>query len=169
MHFSSIHQPKCDILWLLYQLLYVIMTIPVQNDHLRTTVPARFDHLQIRSIKAKKTPKMPFFPIFHVQGLRLTFLYFPKLFSMGFLAIPAKIWPKWQKVEISAFLDDFQKNGSRLAKNGPRNPWDVSNGHFQATFSPHKIKIYFWKSVPEISPFVLTSSLNVMKISFHKF
>jgi hypothetical protein len=73
---------------------------------------------------------MPFFPIFHVQGLRLTFFYFPKLFSMGFLAIPAKIWPKWQKVEISAFLDDFQENGSRLAKNGPRNPWDVSNGHF---------------------------------------
>ena len=59
-----------------------------------------------------------------------SFFYFPKLFSMGFLAIPAKIWPKWQKVEISAFLDDFQENGSRLAKNGPRNPWDVPNGHF---------------------------------------
>ena len=97
-----------------------------------------------------KNPENGVFPHFSAPGPPGNFFQFPKLFSMGFLAIPAEILRKRQKVNFSAFLADFQENGSRIAKNAPRNLWDVPNGQFQATFAPHDIKIFFLKSVPEI-------------------
>ena len=75
-----------------------------------------------------KNPGNGVFAHFLVLGPPVNFSYFPKLFAMGFLAIPAEILRKWQKVQFSAFLADFQENGSRLAKKAPRNLWDVPNG-----------------------------------------
>ena len=107
-----------------------------------------------------KTPENGNFPHFSAPGPPDNFFQLPKLFARGFLAIPAKILKKQQKIEISSFWAHFQENGSRWAKNDPRNPWDMPNGYFQAIFSSHNIKICFLKSVPEISQYVQTSCLK---------
>ena len=75
-----------------------------------------------------QTPENGVFAHFSAPGPPSNFFQFPKLFSMGFLAIPAEILRKRQIVNFSALLADFQENGSRLAKIAPRNLWDVPNG-----------------------------------------
>ena len=56
-----------------------------------------------------KNPENGILAHFSAPGPPINFFYFPKLFGRGFLAIPAEILRKRQKVQFSAFLADFQE------------------------------------------------------------
>ena len=75
-----------------------------------------------------KTPQNGRLLKFSTLSPKNTKFYFPLSFSMAFLAIQAIFFEKRQKIWISAFSADFQKNGSRYAKIALRNPWDESYG-----------------------------------------
>ena len=83
---------------------------------------------------------------------------------MVFGAIQAIFFEKRQKIWISAFLTDFQKNGSSYAKMALRNPWDGPNDLFWNGFQPQNIWQDFWKSVPGTFKILQTTNLNQLSI-----
>jgi len=85
----------------------------------------------------RKTPHNSHFSCFSSPDPQVNFLKFPKRFLMGLPAIPALILPKWQKVQISAFLDGFQENMPRSPTMPLRNLRDVSSDQHWAAFSEH--------------------------------
>ena len=89
---------------------------------------------------------------------------------MAFLAIQAIFFEKRQKIWISAFLTDFQKNGSSYAKMALRNPWDGPNDLFWNGFQPQNIWQVFWKSVPGTFKILQTTNLkDIVMGKIHSF
>ena len=129
------------------------------NAHIGRTIPLFFTVFKNAQIQLK-IPKNG--PILNFSTLtpKNTYFQFILSFKMVSLAIQAIFLEKWRKIQISAFLNDFWKNGSMCVKLAFRNPWDGSNGLFWIGFSPKNMNQVFRESAPEPLKKLQTCTLN---------
>ena len=80
-----------------------------------------------------KIPQNGDFLNFSTLVPRNTSILFILSLLVVFLAIQAICLKKWLKIQIYAFLNDFEKNGSMCGKMGLRKAWD---GSYDFVFHP---------------------------------